>query len=329
MPLAIEQLRSRMRVGHALLGRHGQGVGSVKQQVHDGDTIHVQAQGNLGVRFLGVDAPEMSFHLPGGTTFVPIADDRWEAFLADPFDPQLPPFDPPLEQGLLDHLTSRVGAGTAPNHARLAEAAQRALEDEVEKDLSVMGAAKETFEFFVAFASEVMDRYGRLLGYLNRHQPDATTPEPRPISYNERLLQSGMISPYFIWPNVNPFRANQSVVTAAESFPPGTARDVAEGEVTLRTARRWVRDARSAKVGLFVESDPLRLQPFELRFLARRQAPDRWVIDLSRNDPFLIAPQRYHTIPQVEDRLFVPPEFVPLFQRNGWQLQSDDGVFRR
>jgi hypothetical protein len=54
-------------IGHAQLGRHGQGMGSVSQQVHDGDTVTVEAVGNVGVRFLGVDAPEVSVPLPGRT----------------------------------------------------------------------------------------------------------------------------------------------------------------------------------------------------------------------------------------------------------------------
>ncbi|MDN5929694.1 MAG: hypothetical protein L0I24_01270 [Pseudonocardia sp.] len=48
MAKAIEQLRSGLVIGHALLGRHGQGRGSVAQQVHDGDTVTVEADGNFG-----------------------------------------------------------------------------------------------------------------------------------------------------------------------------------------------------------------------------------------------------------------------------------------
>lgn len=60
MAQAIEQLRNGLRIGHVRLGAFGDGVGSPRQQVHDGDTITAQAIGNLGVRFLGVDAPEVS-----------------------------------------------------------------------------------------------------------------------------------------------------------------------------------------------------------------------------------------------------------------------------
>ena len=59
MPKAIEKRPSGLTVGHAALGLQGGVPGSIRQQVHDGDTINVRAIGNFGVRFLGVDAPEM------------------------------------------------------------------------------------------------------------------------------------------------------------------------------------------------------------------------------------------------------------------------------
>ena len=60
MPNAIQILDSRnLTIGRAKLGRRGDGIGSVKQQVHDGDTITVRADGNFGVRLLGIDTPEI------------------------------------------------------------------------------------------------------------------------------------------------------------------------------------------------------------------------------------------------------------------------------
>jgi len=45
-------------------------------------------------------------------------------------------------------------------------------------------------------------------------------------------------------------------------------------------------------------TDPLRLLPFEVRYLGRRTPPDRWVIDLSKNDSVLLKPLSY---PRPED----------------------------
>lgn|GEM_PF-4417157 len=48
MAKAIETLKT-LKVGHFGLGQHGDAPGSVRQQVHDGDTINVRALGNFGV----------------------------------------------------------------------------------------------------------------------------------------------------------------------------------------------------------------------------------------------------------------------------------------
>jgi endonuclease YncB( thermonuclease family) len=203
---AIFQTKGGLTVGRVRLGVHGSVQGSVAQETHDGDTVVVGTGDNVGVRFLGIDAPEISFTLPGGTLFVPIADARWETFLSDPFAAGLPAFDPPLHAGLRQHIRARTGPGTAASHARLAEKAEQALEQLILQDIAELGQTGETFRFFLAFANEVMDGYGRLLCYLNRDQPDKVKPAPRPESYNERLLATGAVSPYFIWPNLDPYR---------------------------------------------------------------------------------------------------------------------------
>jgi endonuclease YncB( thermonuclease family) len=318
MASAIEQLRSGLTVGHAQLGMHGDQQGTINQQVHDGDTVTALLDGNLGVRFLGVDAPEVSFTLPSHDGFISLSNPAWEPFLADPFAGTLPPFDPPLSAELQAFLTGRVGAGTAANHARLGTAATSALRDLVRADVAALGQTEATFRFFCAFAHEVMDGFGRLLCFLNREQPSATDPKPRPRSYNERMLQAGWVVPYFIWPNIDPFRRHGSLIDAV--LQPGTANTIADQQGSaLQVARQFVRDARANHDGLFEKDDPLRLLPFELRFLARRAVPERWVIDLGRNDDTLIGPQAYFQVAAPEDRLFIPAEYVPLFVEKGWR----------
>jgi endonuclease YncB( thermonuclease family) len=319
MAKAIEDFGGLI-VGHVTLMQWGQGVATPGQAVHDGDTIGSDPKGNLSVRFLGVDAPEISFTIPGGgpEEFVHLGDPRWEAFLADAFAPGLLAFNPPLADGLKAYLLTKLGPGCAANHDGLAKAAKARLRELVEQDIQALGLTKETFEFFMVFANDVMDRYGRLLGYINRNQLDPLLPAPRPLSYNERLLQEGHVTPYFIWPNVNPYRRSGSVVAAAESFPPGSANDRAESDTSMKRAREAVASARANGLGVF-SAGGLRLLPFELRFLARRQPPERWVIDQSKNDRQLIPPQDYYTVPLPEDRLFVPAEFVPLLVHQGWR----------
>lgn len=112
MAKAITILASGMRVGVSMLGRHGDGRGSPIQQVHDGDTIVVEAAGNLSVRFVGMDTPEASFTLPGSSRFRRISGADWDHFLNDPFAGTPNEFTTGLGNALLEHLQGRpAGAG--------------------------------------------------------------------------------------------------------------------------------------------------------------------------------------------------------------------------
>ena len=313
MPKAIEQLKSGLIVGHAGLGFRGGVTGSVRQQVHDGDTINVRALGNFGVRFLGVDAPEISFKLPGEGGFTGLSNIKWEKYLSDPFKNW--PHESHLDKDLIHYLKAKIKPGVALNHYRHATQAEDELEKEVSNDLEDLGQSEEEFQFFLAFAYEVMDRYGRLLCFINRYQAEGE----RPLSYNERLLQAGVISPYFIWPNINPFREKGSLVNAV--IEPKKAKDEAQRDTLLRKAREGVRRARREGRGIFSLEDPLQLEPFEIRFLAGQRPPTRWVIDFSKNDDILIKPQKYYTIKHQEDRLYIPEEYVSLFVEKGWRRQ--------
>jgi endonuclease YncB( thermonuclease family) len=313
MAKAIRKTSEGFSVGFARLGRRGDGHGTPGQQIYDGDTANVEADGNLGVRLLGVDAPERALTLPEvatqavdrrpGEPFVALTDERWERFLSDPFaDGSLQ-----LRRSLRGHLEPKIGPGCAVNQARLAEAAKLALRSEVESDLAESGLSREEFRFFMAFAYEVIDGYGRLLCYLNVDRPRP----PRPPSYNERLLVAGQVLPYFIWPNVDPFRLQPSLVEAVPR--PG-------GPPPLADERAAVAAAREQGLGVWGGDEPLRLLPFELRYLARLAPPERWVIDVAARDDRLLAPQLYPRVERPEDRLFVGAEFVPLFESRGWRL---------
>jgi hypothetical protein len=132
-------------------------------------------------------------------------------------------------------------------------------------------------------------------------------------------LDTGRALPYFIWPNINPFREAATVPDAVP--PPGTANVLAEtGD--LKRARDAVKNARANGLGVFDPADPLRFEAFEIRYLGRGEVPTRAVIDLSRNDTVVLRAQSYFKIPHPEDRLFVPGEFTPLFAAKGWRLEG-------
>ena len=152
-----------------------------------------------------------------------------------------------------------------------------------------------------------------MLCFVNREQANPNLPERRPLSYNERLLATGQVLPYFIWPNVNPFRRARSLLDAV--IEPGKADQIVDG--SLQVAREAFRLARQQYEGIYDVQRSLALEPFEARFLAQRRAPNRWIIDLSKSENYLIHPQNYFHVANPEDRLFVPEEYTPLFVRKG------------
>lgn len=303
----------------AVMGIRRRNDGSVQplgEAIPDGDTVGVQLDGTGSVRFLGIDSPEKAFELPlpGSQN---LDGPAWEQYLTNPFANGYPAQS--LEAPLANHLRPRFAAGAAANHHRHAVAAGEALKQLVQSDEAALGQTPEQFRYFLSFSYEVFDRFGRFLAFLNRNQPNPNVPGPRPLSYNERQLASGRALPYFIWPNVSPFRDEDTVAEAV--LEPGTANTRAESG-DLKRARDLVKQARAGGLGVFDAADPLQFEAFEIRYLGRREIPTRAVIDLSKNDKVLLRPQSYFKIQHPEDRLFVPSEFVPLFAAKGWQLEG-------
>ena len=315
---------------------------TVKQAVHDGDTVRVSLDGSFSVRFLGIDTPEVSFTLPGTDNFLPIGNQRWQQFLTDPFAPQYGPFSRLEPDGvtkiegsaetilggeLLHDLRARLGPECATNHAAHAEAAHRRLEKLIQDDVNERQQQGRPYRFFLAFSHTVVDRYGRLLAFVHR---DETRQERQGrSSYNERLLADGLASPYFIWPNIDPFRV-QASRRAAVPRPDQLAAWLTTGDgQKLETVRQAVGEARQAGKGIYGTvgtHSKLALLPFELRYLAGRRAPDRYVLDLSTAGTvranILFDPRTYHRIPNPEDRLFIDADDVLLFLNRGYVVES-------
>ncbi|MCP4544570.1 MAG: hypothetical protein GY832_46265 [Chloroflexi bacterium] len=328
---------------------------SIKQAVYDGDTVTVGAFGNLSTRFIGIDTPEVKFALLESrtieegstyTSFVKLDDERWAKFLANPFtmnassyldkDIDLPPYG--LSIGLYEYLRPNLVRDAGKNHRIHAQAALRYLENQIDNDLKTLvnkdGSkrfeSEDEFRFYLRFAHEIMDGYGRLLCIIKPDEPNPPSGK-RQKSYNLRMLKSGLAMPYFIWPNLEPWRKQEFILKAIVKR--GQAHALAEKKgSTLKTVRRYVRRARKNKKGIFGDANydqnqtgPLQLMPNEIRFLGARRAPSRYVIDLSENTPWpdtLLHPENYYRIENLEDRLYIPGEYVPLFaEREGWQVQ--------
>ncbi len=321
MAKALE-VKNNFKMGHFQFGFHGQQRGSVKQIVHDGDTVSLNTSFNFGTRFLGIDTPEVSFNIRNDS-FISLSNLQWtQFFVSGEWKNNFP-----IKPALRNHLIMLIGDGTkvAPNHDKHAKNATLALEGLIQADLDLATAqtagTKDNFEFFLSFGYEFLDVYGRLLCYLAADEKNFNPPQ-RPLSYNEQQLANGTAVPFFIYPNVQPF-LNIDPFDKENSKPVGFWKKINSAK-RLQDARKFVSAARTAKIGIFDAADPLILLPFELRYIARKngKGPDRFVIDLGQNGSnVILKPEKYFKIKNYEDRLFIPKEFVPLFTSNGWVIQ--------
>ncbi|MCS7069453.1 MAG: hypothetical protein NZN28_12615, partial [Meiothermus sp.] len=262
-------------VGRAGLMAYGAGVGSPKRAVSDGDTIATRALANIPLRFLGVDAPEKGlFRRQAGSAerYVPITDPSWDGFLRE----QLEALEAALKPPLRAYLQARVQPGVSANHAHHAQAATRALEEMVQDDLEFYQETPEGFRFYLAYAREALDGYGRLLCFAAPFERERSR---RRKSYNQRMLEAAWVSPYFVWPNIDPFREQPTPFGAV--LKPENFWAQVNNSRTLQGARAAVKQSRAQKRGLYEEGNPLQLLAFELRYLTEGRPPKRFVIDLT------------------------------------------------
>lgn len=311
------------KLGVSGFGLHGKKIGSVKQIVHDGDTINTRLMHNLGVRFLGIDTPEISFQFPGTHTFINLLDKKWDDyFKSGKWKENLT-----IGQDLYHYFNNIIGNGknVSKNHAELAREAEKSLVKIITSDFNKSKKSVRSFTFFMAFGNDFLDGYGRLLCYLNsstdnfKSQKDQD--EVKKISYNEKQLATGWAVPYFIWPNVQPFLSVKAF--AKENVNPKNFWTLIKKASKLHQARKSVELARSSNKGIFSGTNPLKLMPFELRIISRKKSPDRYVIDLrDEGNNVLLKPEEYIKIPHQEDRLHIPSEYVPIFQILGWVIKQ-------
>jgi endonuclease YncB( thermonuclease family) len=288
---------------------------SVKASVSDGDTVSAVTDEAFGVRFLGVDTPETK--IPGppfSSTSHPDVAAHFQQLL-DTARLEASGFHPQLAADLRARYPD--GAAGMGNHHAHAKAAEAELEAQMLADEQQMTDAGIEFQLFLAYAMEKMDVYGRLLAFLNRNQPNATNPGPRPPSYNQRMLTGGFARPYFIWPNIDPFRQHPDLLSAVPT-PAGLPGWVANAP-SLIDARAATAAARAAGAGTWQANRPLMLDAHEFRAMWDLRPPHRWVVDLSgQHYGAILAPHRYLDIPHHEDRLYLPPEFMSLWLERGW-----------
>jgi hypothetical protein len=135
-------------------------------------------------------------------------------------------------------------------------------------------------------------------------------------------LKTGYAVPYFIFPNVDPFIKFNSILDAI----PEVIQDrfafykLIQRSSKLKRVREYLEKIRSGNDNtLFTGENTLKLLPSELRILERRKKPFRYVMDFSNPEPVIIPPEDYYLIRNVEDRFFIPEEYIPIFEKRGYK----------
>jgi hypothetical protein len=157
------------------------------------------------------------------------------------------------------------------------------------------------------------------------------------------MLKEGLAVIYFIFPNISPF-VNESIINSVPC-PDEFFSIVNKEGSSLYEARKMVKGADKRGLGVFDKHNPSLLLPFELRFLCDRSTGSnrklfsceggeqiynqpkplhRYVIDMSKDisRPVLRNPSNYYDVKRLEDRLFIPDHFVPLFKSKGYDIEE-------
>ena len=73
--------------------------------------------------------------------------------------------------------------------------------------------------------------------------------------------------------------------------------------------------------------NPLRLSPFELRLLTRREPPDRWLIDLASNDRSVDpSAEVLHRSKTSKTGSSLPSKYVPSSRRNAGNASVESSL---
>ncbi|HSA75300.1 MAG TPA: hypothetical protein VLE21_03850 [Candidatus Nitrosocosmicus sp.] len=337
MPKAIRESEKGFKIGNA----NPFNSEDLSKTVLDGDTVKTFLDGYVNARFLGVDTPEKGFDLPYLKSILDLAqvtseEERkkrvyrdtnhpaWVKYLEDPFNDNYEDshkFKDALGAELITYLKHKIGPSTALNHHSNSLKSAQILLDIIKKDNQETVQAGKKYKFFFRFSHEVLDVYGRLLAYV--HQDKEAEERGPNISYNELMLKAGYAIPYYIFPNIDPFIKYNSILDAI----PDVHGDrfaffrLIQKSSKLRKAREAITEIRNrTEPSLFTGEDSLKLLPFELRFLQRRQRLNKYVMDLSNPEPIIYPPQDYYFITKEEDRFFIPEEYIPIFEKRGYKV---------
>lgn len=259
----------------------------------DGDTPTIQTP----VRMLGMDAPEL--HFGGASESNP---DKYDAAFAS----FLTTAGRELPAGLKKHLAKRLAGEACKRHIRAGEAARdhfaAIVKERLDRGLGLHGKPLQPRRLFVMASTEVFDRYGRFLCYLNAaytREERETIPVAKRQTFNLQMMQDGHAASLLIYPNV-------------------------PKPDDLVMVRKAVKAARVGKKGFWVKASSA-LLAYEFRWIidtvsGRRNGPDRFCGDLETG--LLHAPAAYYKVTP-ENRLFFYPRDVGRAVDMGFRMAAE------
>jgi endonuclease YncB( thermonuclease family) len=279
----------------------------IEKSVKDGDTLLMKSE----IRLTGIDTPETRFSRGENTS-------HYDSLLSLS-NPKIKSFLRRISPGLRDYLkpkleNSEESVGLGTNQYECGKKGTKEFNSIVK---TVMPG--NASNLLIMTSLEVTDRYGRLIGYVNRKKRpkkgEVLVEKPTfESSFNVKVLNSGYAFMYLIYPNLLIEKGKTDHVSTAEIL--SSAADTGTPDIErpmIKTLRKTFKKAVSSGRGLFASRDAfkseVKLDPFEFRYLARifdkedsnTKGPDRLCADMESRK--LYPSDRYFEV-RKENRLF-------------------------
>lgn len=284
----------------------------VDGSVKDGDTLAMKSE----IRLVGIDTPETRFSLKETNKFdnlISLSNQKIKSFLKS--------VSPDLRDYLKPKIENNEGSiGT--NQFKHGKQATEEFTSIVKKIMT-----HNATNLILMTSIEVTDRYGRLIGYVNRKKTEKTGEVLKETlkfenSFNIRMLETGYAFMYLLYPNlVIEKKENANTSTAMSTLGIDINDKMPDIEKPIiKTIVKTFKKAVSSGEGLFPtkkSADPVVvLDPFEFRYLGRifdptasSKGPDRFCADMVSGK--LHPPDRYFEVPK-ENRLFYDKKYKKL-----------------
>jgi endonuclease YncB( thermonuclease family) len=270
----------------------GDVIRPIEESVKDGDTLKMMTE----IRLVGVDTPETKFALKETKKFdtlISLDNPRIKTFLKE------------TKPNLRDYLKPKIENSDGQIGTNQFDHGKEATTEFTSVVQKIM--THNATNLILMTSIEVTDRYGRLLGYLNRKKTKKTGEILTDTlqfqnSFNMKMLDSGYGFMYLIYPNL--------IVQENEKIGDHGKLDIEKP--IIATIVKTFKNAISSGRGLFPsknsENPKTIFDPFEFRYLARlfdpkssSKGPDRFCADMISGR--LYPPHRYFEVPK-ENRLF-------------------------